>query len=44
MPKTITDNLEKYSKWILPNADKSAVDFLPNWEYNKAPLEATEDT
>jgi hypothetical protein len=34
MPKTITENMDKYAQWILPNADKSAVDFLPEWPYN----------
>jgi beta-1,4-mannosyl-glycoprotein beta-1,4-N-acetylglucosaminyltransferase len=31
MPKTLRNNPEKYSKWIIPNATRSAVEFLPKW-------------
>ena len=34
MPKTITDNLEQYTDYILPDAEHSALDFLPAWQYN----------
>lgn len=34
MPSTIINNMDKYSKWILPDAEKSALDFLPAWSYN----------
>jgi hypothetical protein len=34
MPETIRNNLDKYAKWILPDAGQSAVDFLPEWSYN----------
>jgi hypothetical protein len=35
MPRTLTENLAEYQKWILPGAEESAIDFLPPWTYNK---------